>query len=145
MKKRIFAAVAALCLMAGTGAFAQNGTQTRSGMREMPTAEQMARRQTDRLKEKLSLTDAQEKQIYEYNLQQIKEMQAQRERMRAARQAEAQKMKNILTPEQYAQWQQMQGQARGMRGKQGDCNRAGKKGAKCCGKSCDKPCGKSGK
>lgn len=142
MKKRIFAAVAALCLMAGTGAFAQNGKQAR-GMREMPTAEQMARRQTDRLKEKLSLTDAQEKQVYEYNLQQIKEMQAQRERMRAARQAEAQKMKTILTPEQYAQWQQLQGQARGMRGKG-----PGKEGAKCgkpCGKPCDKSGGKSGK
>ncbi len=144
MKKRIFAAVAALCLMAGTGAFAQNGKQARSGMREMPTAEQMARRQTDRLKEKLSLTDAQEKQVYEYNLQQIKEMQAQRERMRAARQAEAQKMKTILTPEQYAQWQQLQGQARGMRAKQGDCKGSGKEGAKC-GKACGKSGGKSGK
>lgn len=137
MKKRIFAAAAALCLMAGTGAFAQDGKPAH-GMREMPTAEQMARRQTDRMKEKLALTDAQEQQIYEYNLQQIKEMQAQQERMRAARQAEAEKMKGILTAEQYAQWQQMQGDAHGRHGRPGD--RGGRPGKEkpVCDKSCDK-------
>ena len=61
------------------------------------------------MKEKLALTDAQAKQIYSYNLQQIKEMQAVREQMRAARQAEAAKMKSILTEEQFEKWQEMQG------------------------------------
>ena len=36
-------------------------------------------------------------------------MQAMREKMRAARKAEAEKMKSILTTEQFMQWSQMQG------------------------------------
>ena len=111
MKKNIFAVAAALCLLIGTGASAQNqnGHQSRM-MKECPTAEQMAQRKADRLKEKLTLTDAQTKQVYELNLQQIKDMQAQREQMRAARQAETNKMKSILTPEQFAKWQELQGE-----------------------------------
>ncbi|MFQ7056297.1 MAG: hypothetical protein ACLRQT_09515 [Alistipes sp.] len=35
-------------------------------------------------------------------------MQAQHERMRAARKAKAEKMQRILTPEQFEQWKQMQ-------------------------------------
>lgn len=135
MKKNIFAVAAAFCLMLGTGAFAQNGKQ-QGERRPMPTAEQMAQRKTDRMKEKLNLTDAQVEQVYVYNLEQIKQMESLRERMRADRQAEAEKMKSILTPEQYAQWQQMQGE-RGSR-KPGARNGAGKadaKNGKCCGKS----------
>ena len=128
---------AAFCLMLGTGAFAQNGKQ-QGERRPMPTAEQMAQRKTDRMKEKLNLTDAQVEQVYAYNLQQIKEMETQRERMRADRQAEAEKMKSILTPEQYAQWQQMQGE-RGARkpgaGKNDAGNKSGAKNGKCCDKS----------
>ncbi len=114
MKKNIFAVAATLCLLIGTGASAQNrnGQQSRM-MKERPTAEQMAQRKADRLKEKLTLTDEQTKQVYNLNLQQIKEMQAQREQMRAARQAEANKMKSILTPEQFAKWQELQGERKG--------------------------------
>ena len=111
MKKNIFAVAAALCLLIGTGASAQNRNEQQSRMmKERPTAEQMAQRKADRLKEKLTLTDAQTKQVYELNLQQIKDMQAQREQMRAARQAETNKMKSILTPEQFAKWQELQGE-----------------------------------
>lgn len=42
-------------------------------------------------------------------------MQAQHERMRAARKAQAEKMQKILTPEQFEQWKQMQGPKPGMR------------------------------
>ena len=45
MKKRIFAVAAALCLLAGTGAFAQDSKKAPM-MKERPTAEQMAQRKT---------------------------------------------------------------------------------------------------
>lgn len=129
----------ALCLLAGTGAFAQNQNKERM-RREMPTAEQMAQRKADRMKEKLNLTEAQTKQIYDYNLQQVKEMQSMREQMRAARQAEDEKMKSILTPEQYTQWKQAQGPECSPRG------REARKGHGCKQRAaCDKPCGKESK
>lgn len=137
MKKKIFAAAVALCLMAGTGAFAQNQNQQRM-RRDMPTAEQMAQRKTDRMKEKLNLTEEQTKQVYDYNLQEVKQMQSMREQMRAARQAEAEKMKSILTPEQYKQWTEAQGPKCG-RGHEMRKGR-GHKGA-----DCDKPCRKANK
>lgn len=133
-----------LCLLAGTSAFAQNSKRAPK-MKERPTAEQMAQRKTDRMVEKLNLNEDQSKQLYELNLQNIKEMQAQHEQMRAARKAQAEKMKKILTPEQYEQWTKMQGQRPGMmHGKQMKdgkgccpCKHAekGKQGKKC-GKSC---------
>lgn len=131
MKKKIFAAVTALCLMAGTSVFAQQQNKP-DAPKERPTAEQMAQRKTDRMTEQLKLTEAQAKQVYAINLAQIKEMIAQREKMEAARKAEAEKMKSILTTEQFMQWSQMQGPRPGQPGngphmkhkkgpKQGDC------------------------
>ena len=114
MKKRIFAVAAALCLLAGTGAFAQDSKKAPM-MKERPTAEQMAQRRTERMTEKLNLSEKQSKQLYEVNLQDIKEMQAQAEQMRAYRKAQAEKMKGILTPEQFEQWKQMQGPRHGMK------------------------------
>ena len=107
MKKRIFAVAAALCLMAGTGAFAQEAKPA-AAPKERPTVEQMAQRMTERMQKELKLTDAQAKEVYNLNFQQIKEMQAMREKMREARKAEAEKMKSILTTEQFVQWSQMQ-------------------------------------
>lgn len=133
MKKRIFAAAMALCLMAGTGVFAQSQNQQRM-RREMPTVEQMAQRKTDRMKEKLNLTEEQTKQVYDYNLQEIKQMQSMRQQMRAARQAEAEKMKAILTPAQYEQWIEAKGPQCSPRGREARKGR-GQKGA-----CCDKPC-----
>ena len=133
MKKRIFAVAAALCLMAGTGAFAQEAKPA-AAPKERPTVEQMA----------LKLTDAQAKEVYNLNLQQIKEMQAMREKMREARKAEAEKMKSILTTEQFVQWSQMQAPRPGQRGhgpqmmKKGDRRGGGKE-------CCDKPCPKKDK
>ena len=72
--------------------------------------EQMAQRMTERMQKELKLTDAQAKEVYNLNFQQIKEMQAMREKMREARKAEAEKMKSILTTEQFMQWSQMQQQ-----------------------------------
>jgi len=87
MKKRIFAVAMTLCRFAGTSAFAQDRRAPRT--KERPTAEQMAQRKTDRMVEKLNLNEDQSKQLYELNLQEVKDMQAQHERMRAARKAQA--------------------------------------------------------
>lgn len=114
MKKQIFAAVTALCLMATTTLFAQEKPQP--APKTPPTAEQMAERQTQRMTEQLKLTDAQAKQVYEANLSQIKQMQAMREQMRKARMAQADKMKSILSTEQFMQWSQMQGPRPGQHG-----------------------------
>jgi len=75
MKKRIFAVAMTLCLLAGTSAFAQDRRAPRT--KERPTAEQMAQRKTDRMVEKLNLNEDQSKQLYELNLQEVKDMQAQ--------------------------------------------------------------------
>jgi len=115
MKKRIFAVAAALCLMAGTGAFAQEAKPA-AAPKERPTVEQMTQRMTERMQKELKLTDAQAKEVYNLNFQQIKEMQAMREKMREARKAEAEKMKSILTTEQFVQWSQMQAPRPGQRG-----------------------------
>ena len=131
MKKHIFVAIAAACMMIGTGASAQNKQAQSRMMKERPTAEQVAQHQTDRLKEKLSLTDKQAQQLYDYNLQQVKELQKQREQMRAARQAEVAKMKSILTPEQFEKWQKLQGD--NQRGRAPKAGQAGK--GQCCQKS----------
>lgn len=119
-----------LCLLAGTSAFAQDSKRAPK-MKERPTAEQMAQRKTDRMVEKLNLNEDQSKQLYELNLQNIKEMQAQHEQM-----------KKILTPEQYEQWTKMQGQRPGMmHGKQ---MKDGKGCCPCKHAEQGKKCGKSG-
>ena len=143
MKKKIFAAAMALCLMAGTSAFAQQQNKPEAP-KERPTAEQMAQRKTDRMTEQLKLNEAQAKQVYAINLAQVREMIAQREKMEAARKAEAEKMKSILTTEQFVQWSQMQAPRPGQRGhgpqmmKKGDRRGGGKE-------CCDKPCPKKDK
>ena len=142
MKRKIFAAAMALCLMAGTSAFAQQNKP--DAPKERPTAEQMAQRKTDRMTERLKLNESKAKQVYAINLAQIKEMIAQREKMEAARKAEAEKMKSILTTEQFMQWSQMQKQQMRMPGQRGHGPQAmhkGKDGKKQgeCKANCDKP------
>ena len=71
MKKKIFAVVTALCLMAGTSVFAQQQNKP-DAPKERPTVEQMAQRMTERMQKELKLTDAQAKEVYNLNFQQIK-------------------------------------------------------------------------
>ena len=140
MKKQIFAAAMALCLMATTTLFAQEN-KPQAEPRTPPTAEQLAQRQTERMTKQLNLSDAQAKQVYEVNLDQIKQMQAMREKMREARAAEADKMKSILSTEQFMQWSQMQKSQMRMQGQRGhgpQMHKGGKKNAECKG-NCDKP------
>ena len=140
MKKQIFAAVTALCLMATTTLSAQE-SKPQAQPKTPPTAEQIARHQTDRMTERLNLTEEQSKQVYEVNLAQVKRMQAMREEMREARKAEADKMKSILTTEQFMQWSQMQGPRPGLQGK-APHHMKGKKGPKHgdCPQDCPQDC-----
>lgn len=133
MKKMIFAAFATLCLVAGTEVYAQQD-QPQTKPAERPTVEQMARRMTDRMTDRLKLTDEQAEQVYAVNLERLQTMEAQREAMRAMCQAQAEKMKTVLTTEQFMEWSKMQapkadGRRPGMDRKCPDS-----------GTCCDKPC-----
>ncbi len=137
MKKRIFAALAAVCLMAGTSAIAQPAQQGRVP-KERPTAEQMAQRLTDRMTRELGLNEQQTKQVYDLNLARVRAMEQQRQQMQAARTAEAEKMKGILTTDQFMRWSQMEGpqfgKHRGQKhgGPKACCDDSGKPGKGCC-------------
>ncbi len=145
MKRKIFAFAAALGLLAGTGAFAQDRS-ARMNPGEQRSPEQMAQRMTQRMTDELGLDKSQADEVYELNLDQIRQMQALRERMRTTRQAEVEKMKTILSAEQFEKWSQMQGPRPG--GPRHDMHRGGcqeKNGCKnksCCkegaqGRKCD--------
>ena len=131
MKKQIFAALAAVCLMAGTSVMAQMPQKQMT--KERPTAEQIAKRQTERMTEQLKLNDAQAKEVYNYTLERAKQMESKRGEMMDARKADEAKMQKILTPEQFTQWQQMQQKMQHM-------NKGGMKGKAECAKddSCPK-------
>ena len=122
MKKQIFAAVTALCLMATTTLFAQE-TTPKAASATPPTVEQMAQHQTDRMTERLKLTEAQAKKVYQVNLDRMQQMQRLREQMQQTRQATAEEMKSILTTEQFMQWAQMQRRPQGHPCQQGKAPR----------------------
>ena len=112
--KFLIVAMTVLTLATGT-VWAQRGHRERSMEQKEISTEQVARRMTDRMKENLSLTDEQVKQVYPICLEQaqaMKEHRAERremaeksrEAMAAQREQMVGKMKAVLTPEQYAQW-----------------------------------------
>ena len=124
MKKTMFAVMMAAVMMIGTAAAQPQRPQGEK--REKPTPEQMAKFSTERMAKELNLTQEQQKQIYDYNLNRIneasKKAEAARSNMEAARKSNAEQMQKILTPEQYAKWNEMQkrradmGRAQGQRG-----------------------------
>ena len=112
--KFLIVAMTVLTLATGT-VWAQKGHRERSMEQKEISTEQVARRMTDRMKENLSLTDEQVKQVYPIcpeQAQAMKEHRAERremaeksrEAMAAQREQMVGKMKAVLTPEQYAQW-----------------------------------------
>lgn len=105
MKKSLFTALAVVCMMIETGVSAQEATATKRQMPEgeKPSVEQVAKIRAERLGEKLSLSEQQVKEIYELNLEAVK----QRRELAETRQENAAKMKQILTAEQYATWEKM--------------------------------------
>jgi len=105
--RKMMTALTALFLMAGASAWAQeNKSETALG--ERPTTEQMARKATDRMTLRLKLTDEQAEQVYEVVLERLRATEAVREQVRAAKSAEAEKMKSILSTEQFMRWAQSQ-------------------------------------
>ncbi|MDO6437997.1 hypothetical protein Q4534_11285 [Cyclobacterium sp. 1_MG-2023] len=79
----------------------------RQGDREI-NPEKMAERMTQRMDEKLDLTEEQEEQINALFLEQAisrkESREAEREEIKAAREAHQQKLEAILTPEQKEKW-----------------------------------------
>lgn len=141
MKKTIFAVFAALCMAAGTSAFAQSQRMERGPEAgERPSVEQMAREMTDRMAERLKLTEKQSEQVYAATLEQLQTMEAHREAMRKARAEQAEKMKSILSTEQFMEWSKMQGPHPGAR-RGPQMMRKAPEGPACReGACCDRPC-----
>ena len=105
--KTIMTALTALLLMTGMCAFAQGSAPT-AAPKERPTTEQMARKATERMTLRLKLTDEQARQVYEAVLERMRATEALREQARAAKSAEAERMKSILSTEQFVRWAQSQ-------------------------------------
>ncbi len=107
MKKRIIVVAATLSLICVTGVLAQEPAKPATPPTP-PTPEQMAQKKTERLTEQLNLTDDQASKVYDACLKQSKEQQELFKKMVALRREQAEKMKSILTTEQFMQWSQMQ-------------------------------------
>ena len=94
--------------------------------------EEMAQRQVDRLTEQLDLSKDQQKQVYDLNIENFENMQsmrgqrdgggdfeAMREQMQKAREEQNNKMKAILTDEQWEKYEAYQEEMRARRGQGG--------------------------
>lgn len=100
MRKYRILWLAALLVWVGATAAAQ---ERRGHDGKRPTATEMAEMRTARMTEALGLNAEQQEQVRALNLERAKNMEAQY----AARQANEARLKEILTPEQYARWEQM--------------------------------------
>ncbi|PZX58041.1 DUF4890 domain-containing protein [Algoriphagus chordae] len=127
MKKWIFAT--GLMVMISLSTFAQ-----RNGGGERPSAEERAKRNTERMAEELQLTDAQKKQILDINLEYAKKNEAEMAERKAkadankdaaeARKAEMKeqddKIQAVLNDEQKAKWAEYKAKNQnGQRGRNG--------------------------
>ena len=117
MKKVLFAVAA---LFISTMSFAQGfggGFGGGQGMNMNP--EDMAKRQADRLKEQLTLTQVQYDSIYNMYLASSKEQAKRREQMQKQRQAQDAKIKSFLTDAQKKTYDELQEQRRQRQGQGG--------------------------
>lgn len=113
MKTKIGMLLIAVCMSAVT--FAQKPTE-KTRVKKNFTPEQIAQKRTDMMKIRLQLNDDQAAKVYSWNLQQIKEHIAQKEKEKAEHQKRMEQRKaqeaeftSILTPSQkatYDQWKQ---------------------------------------
>lgn len=102
--------LAAILLMAGAEAVAQNRGE-REGRRK-PSVEEIAQHQTTRMTEALGLSPEQAEQVGVLNRQQAEKRQAHQEAMRQEREAHKQALRSVLSPEQYARWEQIESERR---------------------------------
>ncbi|MEG1611186.1 MAG: hypothetical protein RRZ83_00605 [Alistipes sp.] len=100
MKKSVFMLLAAIGLLLGVGASAQNRNcpMALSPDGACTTMEQRVKTKTEQLRKTLSLTDKQAQQVYDVKLKYAKQRQALRAECAA-------QMKQILNDEQYATWE----------------------------------------
>ena len=100
--KRVKSLVLALALLIGVSAMAQEPQGRPQGQRQRMTPEQMAKSQTDRLVKSLELNADQQKKLYEYNLKNIKDQQAERQKMMGNREDMQKRMEEFrnMTDEQ---------------------------------------------
>ena len=97
---------AMITLLVSAFAFTAFGQQSRTH-RQPRSAEEIAKMRTDHLTKSLSLTDAQQKEVYTLNLERAEKMKAAREdraargtEMREEMKADRERLEKILTPEQ---------------------------------------------
>ena len=90
--------------MVGSVAFAQQSEGRERG--ERPTAEQIAKRQTDRMKKALSLDEKQYAKLYKLNLKQAKRQAKMWRKSFEQQRAFKADVKLILTAEQFAKYEQ---------------------------------------
>ena len=102
--------------------FVSLGAAAQQEKRTMPSPEDRAQKMTDRMAEKLSLTEAQKKEIYAINLENANKRQAEMEAQKAERQAKQAEMKaqeekiqKVLTEEQRKQWEEIKLEAKDRR------------------------------
>lgn len=103
MKGTFLAVVSAAGLLLATTSYAQEHTPEKAPKR---TAEEVAKNYSEKMTKELGLTPEQAAQFDKLCLSHIKQQRAQREAMREQHEKMTRRMKEILTPEQYAKWKE---------------------------------------
>ncbi|MBN1986055.1 MAG: hypothetical protein JW761_07095 [Prolixibacteraceae bacterium] len=129
----LFLGIAAACGNQGSNNSQQPSFGAdRFGNRGNFDPEEMAQRQVERLTEQLKLSEEQQKQVYDLTMENFENMQQMRgqmggegdfekmrEQMQKAREEQNQKMKSILTDEQWDEYEAYQEEMRARRGQGG--------------------------
>lgn len=131
MKKMVSVAFAALMMIFAVDVMAQPPRGGFGGPQFSP--EQMAQRQTEQMVRELGLSPKQAEQVYRIQIERSKRMQEafrggrpepgfgredMHQKMMQEQRHVAEQYKRILSPQQYAKWEQMQQRGPGMRGGQ---------------------------
>lgn len=121
MRKSFFIAMMSMAVLFTTSIYAQSPAPHHPMGRQKPNPEQIAQRMTERMSEELQLSPEQSEKLYELNLNRIKKHQADKqahhEQMQADRAKSDESLQQILTPEQYAEWQKIKAERKEHRGR----------------------------